>query len=85
MAIWIELRCERRGDGRRESSGTRCWSDDNLGPGDLADDNQAGMIATYRYLKESALSVGWREFRGEGWVCPNCQKHMVQQQVKGDA
>lgn len=75
MAIWIELRCERRGDGRRESSGTRCWSDDNSGPGYLADDNREGMASTYKDLKDSALSGGWKNIRGEGWVCPNCLKH----------
>lgn len=74
MAIWIELRCERRGEGLDASSGTRCWSDDNHGPGEMADDTLASMSSVYQFLKQDAANAGWELVRGEGWVCPSCVK-----------
>lgn len=74
MAIWVELRCERRGEGRA-SWQNPCWSDDNNGPGELADDTQQGIRYVYQLLTEEAKKAGWKLIRGEGWVCPNCQEN----------
>lgn len=74
MAIWIELRCERRGEGLDLSSGKRCWSGDNNGPGEMADDTLASMSSVYQFLRQDATKAGWKLIRGEGWVCPCCAK-----------
>lgn len=72
MGVWIELRCERRGEGRSEFSEDRCWSDDNEGPGELAGDSQKSIAATFSNITKDAASSGWKHVRGEGWVCPCC-------------
>lgn len=72
MAIWVELRCERRSNGRAEYSKHYCWSDGNDGPGALTDENQQSVIRTLRELKEEAIKAGWKSIRGEGLVCQSC-------------
>lgn len=75
MAVWIELRCERRGEYPDAITyEDRCWSDDNHGPGLLADDNAGSIARTYAMVKQDALNSGWQHTRSEGWVCPNCAK-----------
>ncbi|WP_404704945.1 hypothetical protein [Yersinia vastinensis] len=41
MTIFMELRCELRGDGRNEDN-NRCWSDDNDGPQSHGWDSKKG-------------------------------------------
>lgn len=79
MSVWMELRCERRGDGRCEYSGTRCMSDSNDGPGFNAGDQQSGLIEGYKSLKMEAYESGWKLIRGEGWVCPRCLSYEITQ------
>lgn len=79
MAIWLEVRCERRGDGRSPYHGFRCWSDDNNGPGLMADDNQSSVLKVLTELNNDCISAGWIKFRGEGWVCPACLAYEKQQ------
>ncbi|PWD66542.1 hypothetical protein [Pectobacterium parmentieri] len=78
MSFFIEMRCEKRGEGRSPYGGDRCWSDDNDGPGENADDTQSGVAATIRLLVQDAKKCGWKRLRGVGWVCPNCLAHMVE-------
>lgn len=72
MATWLELRCEMReetfADGDYDG---RCWSHDNRGPMDMADDNRASLLETIRAMEEAGRSIGWKKTR-EGWVCPFC-------------
>jgi len=42
VAIWMELRCERRGEGRSSRSNP-CFSDENSGPMLMADDTKKGV------------------------------------------
>lgn len=51
MSTWIEMRCEKRGEG---SATDRCWSDDNSGPMDMAADDQQSVIAVLKALHEQA-------------------------------
>lgn len=74
MAIFMELRCELRGDGRWEHSGTRCWSDDNDGPHSFGSDSKKSAADCYGEIVKQAKECGWKK-RKEGWVCPNCLKH----------
>jgi hypothetical protein len=78
MGTWIELRCERRGEGRSEFSNTRCYSDDNHGPADMADDTQQSLVATYQFVKQEGIEAGWKLVRGEGWVCPACLAYALE-------
>lgn len=70
MAIWMELRCERRGEGR-SSRDKPCFSDEGSGPMLMADDTKKGVSFVAGELFDEAKSDGW-ECRKEGWVCPNC-------------
>lgn len=70
MAIWMELRCERRGEGRSSRSNP-CFSDENSGPMLMACDTKKDVVLVAGDLFEEAKNDGW-ERRKEGWVCPNC-------------
>ncbi|HEN3589471.1 TPA: hypothetical protein U5E11_004102 [Yersinia enterocolitica] len=83
MAIFMELRCELRGEGRCEFSGTRCWSDDNNGPSLTCYDTKKSAANGVDSLAYQAKNAGW-EKRKEGWVCPNCLKHEAKL-VEGNA
>lgn len=74
MTIFMELRCESRGECRSESSGTRCWSDDNEGPQTSCLATKKGSSLGFDELVAQAKQSGW-EKRSDGWVCPNCLKH----------
>lgn len=75
MAIWLELRCERRGEGR-SSRNNPCFSDGNNGPMLMADDTKKAVGMAVSDLFEEAKSDGW-ERRKEGWVCPNCIAYKI--------
>lgn len=79
MAIWLEVRCEGRSDGRSEFGKFRCWSDDNNGPGVMSDETQRGVISAVTELSNDCISAGWKKIRGEGWVCPACQAYEANQ------
>lgn len=79
MSIWMELRCELRGEGRRDDNNP-CQSDDNSGPMLMADDTKKGASVTAGDLFEEAKNAGW-ERRKEGWVCPGCIAYEKGQQV----
>lgn len=72
MAVWIELRCERRGGDMDRPSEMYCWSDQNNDPGELAYESVNGIREAYFNIKKDALDAGWKLVRGEGWVCPCC-------------
>lgn len=72
MAIWMEIRCEKRGDGRTDK--TRCWSDDNSGPTGMAADDQRSVVDVLREMQIEARRANWKRTR-DGWVCPACIKH----------
>ncbi|MFJ7794363.1 hypothetical protein [Pseudomonas sp. NPDC096950] len=74
MATWIEYRCENRfnkssGDSLPENE--RCYSHDNRGPMEMAEDTRASVIETLQQLDDEARSGGWKKTR-EGWLCPFC-------------
>jgi len=77
MGTWIEIRCENRSEssaeGRGINVGDRCYSHDNAGPMDMANDTRASVAETLRVLDEDAKSSGWKKTR-EGWICPFCVK-----------
>jgi len=75
VSFFIEMRCEKRGDGRPNND-NRCWSDDNDGPMDMAEDSLGDVILTVSRLTKIAKESGWKNILGTGWVCPGCQKHM---------
>lgn len=85
MAIWIELRCERRGNGRSEyERDYYCWSDGNSGPGELTGDTRKDMSDTYNFLSKAAKASGWKNKRGEGWVCPCCLAYEAKVEANHD-
>lgn len=81
MAIFISLRCGLRGEGRDKSTGTRCWSDDNDDPWELAADNRRSVSDSLTVLYGHAYDAGWRLIKGE-WICPCCIKHSATQTDK---
>lgn len=75
MATWIEIRCENRGkaSGEEAAPTKRCYSDDNIGPMQMAEDNRASLLETMRFMEKDAQDDGWKKTK-EGWVCPFCAK-----------
>jgi len=75
MGTWIEIRCENRSEpsaeGRGIKVGDRCYSNDNAGPMDMADDTRASVVETLRFLDADARDSGWKKTRA-GWICPYC-------------
>lgn len=82
MTILMELRCEKRGEGRNEDN-NRCWSDDNDGPHSHGRDSKKGAADCYAEIAKQTTDSGWVK-RKEGWVCPNCLKHQADFTVEGD-
>lgn len=65
MGFWIELRCENRdnpsagpivGD---DGSLKRCYSHNNRGPGNLADDTRESVLDVLRDIEQGAKGSGW--------------------------
>lgn len=87
MAIWMEIRCELRGDGEHHPV-MRCESADNAGPMTMVDDDKKSFDAGFRILREQALNGGWKRFaKHGGWVCPACQHRIKKergQEEKGN-
>lgn len=75
MGTWIEIRCENRSnsnsEGRGLKVGDRCYSHDNAGPMEMANDTRTSVTETLKSLDEDARSDGWKKTR-EGWICPFC-------------
>ena len=60
----------------------RCYSLDNIGPMDMAEDNRASLLETMRFLEQEARGDGWKKTK-DGWVCPFCAKHPTGCPVSG--
>lgn len=73
MSVWLELRCEKRGDS--EGPFHKCLSNINCGPMGMALDTRTDLIATMQQLEKDARDTGWVKMR-EGWVCPHCAQHI---------
>lgn len=72
MAYWIEIRCEDRDKEFAEGyEYARCWSFDNAGSGELANDNIKDLLSVRRHIEKTSLAAGWKKF-ARGWVCPHC-------------
>lgn len=75
MGIWIEYSCENRTEASAEGPGLKigdqCLSRANSGPMEMAEDTQASVIETLRFLDDDARSSGWVKTRS-GWYCPYC-------------
>lgn len=69
--IWIEFRCSRRRN-PKDYLNDLCWSDENFGPMGGAQDNLTDVKAVVAELSKQAQASGWKNIRGEGWVCPHC-------------
>ena len=76
MSIWVEIRCENRGNN------DDCPSNRNQGPMGNFNDTMAGVENGYRILATEATKEGWRRFDKpcyiagrsvKGWVCQDCQ------------
>lgn len=72
MAIFITLRCERRGAGLPSYHEHCCWSDSNDDPFVLEDETKAAAGRGVSILFADARKAGWVRKSGEGWVCPAC-------------
>lgn len=64
VSLWMELRCEKRGDD--------CLSNSNVGPMMLAKDGRAGVIEARNKLTTSGERQGWK-CTPAGYVCPACK------------
>lgn len=63
--IWIEIRCEYRGEG--------CLSHSNIGPeGSSNGDTNQDAITCINRLSHDAKRSGWKKLNMCGWVCPVC-------------
>jgi hypothetical protein len=80
MCIWVEIRCVDReepyAEEGYETGDTKnvCWSNENSGPGELADETNESVLSIKREIEEQSRSAGWQR-KKRGWVCPHCLKH----------
>lgn len=75
MAYWIEIRCANSGEAATEFiDDDRCWSHDNIGLGDLVDEN-VDMKKHFTALKGEAIRAGF-VLSKKGWICPFCAKQI---------
>lgn len=74
MAVYMELRCELRGEGRSDE--TCCWSDENTGPWSMALDTKKSTAETTTEIFTMARDAGWKRINGD-WVCPGCQENLA--------
>lgn len=65
MAIWLEIRCEKRGEI------PDCWSDRNDGPSALSSEDRVSVLASLSGMEKQGRASGWKRTR-LGWICPNC-------------
>lgn len=81
MAVFMEVRCEGRGDVRG------CHSDENADAQTMATENIKSISAALAFLKEDSLRNGWVLHKGELY-CPVCAKakawEMVGVAVEGE-
>lgn len=71
MSIYMEVRCEGRGEGRPGND--RCYSDDNAGVQINAKETVKGMSEALAYLKSESLKAGWVIHKGDLY-CPVCAR-----------
>lgn len=67
MAIFMEVRCEGRGDVRG------CLSDENADSQTMAFENVKSVSEALAFLKNDSLSAGWVLHKGSLY-CPVCAK-----------
>lgn len=72
MSVFIELVCINFDD----PSTADCFSLLEKGVFSSAEDTQASVLATYKYIQALAHDNGWRWARlaqgAKGWLCPSC-------------
>lgn len=77
MGYWLELRCENRDNPSANTSDgltfKRCYSNDNIGPGELASDTRESVLEVWREIDRGAKQAGWVKTK-YGWICPFCAK-----------
>jgi hypothetical protein len=78
MGIWMEVRCEARTQDFADKA--KCWSHENTGPMEMANDTQTSVIDTLRELTRDAKRGGWVKMKA-GWVCPDCARHMREHDI----
>lgn len=76
MSIWMELRCDGRGESRKKNP---CFSDNNIGPMENLGNSKAYLAAGHAEIVHQATSSGWKLIKGE-WYCPACVADMEQSQ-----
>lgn len=45
----------------------------------MTDDDHASVSKGFTELNQDCIQLGWKKFRGEGWVCPACLAYEKQQ------
>lgn len=70
MGFFIEMRCEKRGEGR-STEDNRCESDDNGGPMDMADDTQSGVVSTISFFNSRSKESRMAEY-SRYWLGLSC-------------
>ncbi len=76
--MFIEIRCNDAhkdyAEGHGDSFGDRCYSFDNEGCGEFANDTVEDLLVAKRAVEGTARAYGWRKVKGYGWICPFCNK-----------
>lgn len=73
MSTWIEFRCEIKGACFDKPSDVgKCWSNNNVGPMDMALDTRKSVVETIQSMEKDAVNTGWVKTK-DGWVCPFCK------------
>ncbi|AGL46386.1 hypothetical protein OFL75_19240 [Pseudomonas aeruginosa] len=74
MSIRLELQCINQEDPSTDD----CYSMNEQGVFETADDTQADLIRAYKYLQDLATRKGWKAAKlaqgKKGMLCPNCVK-----------
>ncbi|BCG07089.1 MULTISPECIES: hypothetical protein [Enterobacterales] len=74
MSIYMELRCELRGELPINES--KCWSEVDRSLWAMALNTHESTEQTTTELLSKATHAGWQSINGD-WICPGCQENLA--------
>jgi len=69
----MEFRCENRDKPNAYTSyDNECWSYQNHGAMEMANDSSASVLRILKIMEKQSLKAGWAKIKGK-WYCPHCK------------
>lgn len=72
MSVWVELHCDKMGDGVNSCGKLTCYGRNGNQPGAMCD-RASNVPALISWLAVGAKNAGWLIERGK-YICPACRK-----------